>query len=158
MQQNVVLVTGTIHVEGGEENSVRQNSSGGFGDSEMIQITQQRKITPDRRAANVISTGYMRRLRKLRLARTPYGHLVDRRRLPEVRALIEDATRDVAAFNGSHTAARLVNTFLWEPFTGNRAAAVAGWLSAESRRDSATKAKTILGWLQGRIELPEAAA
>jgi len=167
MHGSIVVVTGLVHVEGGETNSVRQISVRQKGSvevedaekipiaHEMIQIAQSRKITPDRRAANVISTDYMRRLRKIRLARTPYGSLVDRRRLREVKELIENAARDVMQFNREHENARLVNTLLWELLHGNRAAAMEGWLVAEVRRDSSVR--VILDWLRGKA-LPEAAA
>jgi hypothetical protein len=123
----LIVVTGSIHVEGGDTHTVRQAAPKHSG---SITINHTRKITQDRRQANVVSTGYMRRVARLRLLKTPYGSLVDPEKLPAVKELLTSATRDVAAFNAAHqeATARLTNCLLWEHLRGQRLAAVEGWI------------------------------
>lgn len=124
----LLIITGSIHVEGGDTHSVRQADSVKRGGT--ISINHTRKITPDRRKANVVSTGYMRRIDRLRLLKTPWGNLVTPEKLPEVKELLAGATRAVAAFNTEHAGgtARLTNCLLWEHLRGSRLAAVEGWV------------------------------
>jgi len=127
----LLVVTGSIHVEGGDTHTVRQKGSSKNG--AHISIDHTRKITADRREANVVSTGYMRRLARLRLLKTPYGSLVDPEKLPLVKELLASATRDVGTFNTEHAGgtARLANCLVWEHLKGNRLAAVEGWLARQ---------------------------
>jgi len=122
----LIVLTGSIHVEGGDTHKVRQADAQHGGGS--ITINHTRKITPDRRKANVVSTGYMRKVERIRVLKTPYGNLVDPEKLPAVKELLTAATRDVAAFNAMHTTARLTNCLLWEHLRGLRLAAVEGWI------------------------------
>ena len=124
----LLVVTGSIHVEGGDTHTVRQKASSKNGSN--IAIDHTRKITPDRKAGNVIATGYMRRLSRLRVLKTPYGSLLDPAKLPLVKELLANATRDVTTFNSAHAGSttRLTNCLLWEHLRGNRLAAVEGWI------------------------------
>ena len=112
------MITGSVQVEGGDARQTKRTRAG---------RVEQRTIAPDRRAANVISTGYARRLRRLCLLRTPWGALVEVERLQVVKELIAGADVDVQAFNSAHAGARLTNALLWEHLRGNRLAAVEAW-------------------------------
>jgi hypothetical protein len=120
----LIVLTGSIHVEGGDTHKVRQADT----QHGNITINHTRKITPDRRKANVVSTGYMRRVDRLRVLKTPYGNIVDPEKLPAIKELLTCATRDVATFNAAHSTARLTNCLLWEHLRGQRLAAVEGWI------------------------------
>lgn len=123
----LIVVTGSVHVEGGDKHVVRQKRKA----NGTIKVEHTRSITERRRKANVHSTSYMRRIERLRILKTPFGNLVDAERLPEVKALIAAATRDVADFNAQpdpDTSSRLYNCMLWEHLRGNRLAAVMGWI------------------------------
>lgn len=127
----LIVVTGAVHVEGGDKHVVRQKRRAKNGE---IDVQHTRQITPDRRAGNVISTGYMRRIERIRVLRTPFGHLIDPEKLADVKALITSATRDVGEFNermGPAATSRLTNCMLWEHLRGNRLAAVQGWLQRQ---------------------------
>jgi hypothetical protein len=122
----LIVITGTVRVEGGETNTVQKTSSEHAG---TLTVIMQREISKDRRAANVITTDYMRRLRQLGLLRTPFGVLCSTKQLPEVKQLQMDTGRKVAEYNSTKgRACRLSNCMLWEPLQGARAAAVAAWI------------------------------
>lgn len=132
----LIVVTGSVHVEGGDENTRQQHRPRRVGDVEKITVTHKRVISKDRRAGNVVSTAYMRRLRALRLLKTPYGTLIEPSRLPEVKKMFERATRDVAKFNAKEGAtAHLENCLIWEQLRGNRLAAVEGWAARKLREN-----------------------
>src|SRR5689334_4722362 len=78
----LILVTGTIHAEGGRTHKVESSSGSRF--------VQKRDISKDRRSADVISTTYMRRLRQLRILRTPFGTLIDPAKLDAVKTMINE--------------------------------------------------------------------
>lgn len=130
----LILVTGTIHAEGGRVHKVESSSGSRF--------VQNRNITKDRRSADVISTTYMRRLRQLRILKTPFGTLVDPAKLGEVKTMINEATSAVAEFNRHESAACVLeNCMLWEPLKGARLAAVQGWIARKlMEKDSEVKA------------------
>ncbi len=131
--RSLIVITGSIHVEGGDTHSVRQKREPKHTNGAATHtLTHKRTVTADRRAANVISMEAMRQVRRLRLLRTPFGSLVLPERLPEVKELIADATRRAAEFNaarGENATARLTNCLLWETLRGPRLAAVEGWVA-----------------------------
>jgi hypothetical protein len=130
----LLVVTGTVHVEGGEQNTLETLTEPAARGRERMVITQEREITRDRRRANVIATGYMRRLRKMQLSRTPFGHLVDPARRDELQVMINAATKDVREFNGTaRNGCRLANCMVWEILRGNRRAALEGWFTRQVR-------------------------
>jgi hypothetical protein len=127
-----IVLTGNIRVEGGDKHVIRQRKEQQNGVNTNHVFEHTRQVTKDRLDANVVSTEYMRRVRNLRVLKTPFGSLVDAEKLPQVKELIAEATRAVGAFNarvGSAATARLTNGLLWEPLRGNRLAAVEGWLA-----------------------------
>ena len=129
----LLVITGSIHVEGGDTHSVRQKRGPKHTNGASTHtLSHKRTVTDDRRKANVISMEAMRQVRRLRLLRTPFGSLVLPERLAEVKELIADATRRAAEFNASRgpgATARLTNCLLWEPLKGSRLAAVEGWVA-----------------------------
>jgi hypothetical protein len=137
----LLVVTGTIRVEGGEQNRMKQTPTvlTERGDKDRVTVVQERLISKARRRANTISIEYLRRLRRLRIAKTPFGTLVDPTRRAELRALVEDATLAVHQFNKAVEAAaedcELSNCLIVEPLRGERLAAVAGWLARKAKQD-----------------------
>jgi hypothetical protein len=137
----LIVITGCVRAEGGETHSARQAAPQRAaaarrrrqGAPEQITVTHKRTVAPDRRAANVISTDYMRQLRNIRAIKTPYGTLVDAKQLRAVKEMIQAATRDVAEFNAAAAASRLSNCLMWEHLAGNRLAAVQGWIARRLR-------------------------
>lgn len=125
----LILVTGTIHVQGGEKNRVRNKDTTRTGNS--MQVVVQRQVHPDRRAANVIVTDYMRKLREIVVLRTPYGTLLDPGQLDEFKTLMAAVLRRIATFSSTERKTRLSNCVLWERLAGQRQTAVAGWVAAE---------------------------
>jgi hypothetical protein len=129
----LIVVTGTIRIEGGEKNTVRQQrgSTRRTDDGRKLVVVHEMRITNDRLRADVITTGYARRVQRLRILKTPFGALVDPGHLDKVKAMLTRATADVAAFNTTHTRSRLANCMLWEPLRGNRLDAVRGWIDRQ---------------------------
>src|SRR5262249_45935554 len=80
------------------------------------------------KAADVITTGYARRVQHLRILKTPFGSLVDPKKLDKVKDMLMRASAAVAEFNRSHSLTRLSNCMLWERLSGNRLDAVRGWI------------------------------
>ncbi len=116
----LIVITGSVCVEGGDARTTRRTRTGRI---------EQRTISADRRAANVVSTGYARRLRQLCLLRSPFGALIEVERLPAVKELVASAEADVERFNTEHQDARLINTLVWERLNGNRLAVVEAWVA-----------------------------
>jgi len=127
-----IVITGSIRVEGGDKRVAKQREESRDADVVRQAVTQTREVTTDRRDANVVSTGYMRRVRLLRVVNTPFGALIDAEKLKDVKELIASADKAVADFNkqrGVNATAQLTNGMLWEPLRGNRLLAVESWLS-----------------------------
>lgn len=125
----LLVVTGAMHVEGGEKNTVR-STSGSRGQSKQT-VVHSREISPVRRKANVVVTGFARRLAKIRLLKTPFGSLIDPRDAQILHSFLAEATQAAARFNQEHKDEEcvLLNCMIWEKLRGNRLAAVEGWVS-----------------------------
>lgn len=123
-----LVVTGSVRVEGGDHHEFERNSHRHSAGAEQITSTQKRRVHPDRRAANVVSTGFMRRLDRMRALKTPLGNLVDPIQLPQLNTLLRDASDAVAAFNAAHAGCKLTNCMVWEQLQGNRLIAVSRWI------------------------------
>ena len=130
----LIIVTGTARVEGGEKNRVRYRPKGENANQQVV--TVDRQVTQDRRAANVIATDHMRKLRGVTLLRTPYGVLVDPARLPELKDVLNRVSRKIVEYNKAKRACRLTNCILWEHLRGQRLSAVAGWIDAALAQDN----------------------
>lgn len=129
MRQLYVL-TGTIRVEGGERyEQEKQDEVRGAAGRSQFTVVQRREISKDRLAGNVIATEYSRRVRQIRLLKTPYGALIAPETLPTVKAMLDEATKDVVTFNAKWKKCHLTNCMLWEKLRGNRLAAVEGWIT-----------------------------
>lgn len=126
----LIVVTGTVRIEGGEKNTVRQQegSSRRSGDGTKLVVVHEVRISDDRKAADVVTTGYARRVQHIRILKTPFGSLVDPKNLDKIKAMIAKASAAVAEFNREHKATKLSNCMLWEPLRGNRLDAVRGWI------------------------------
>jgi hypothetical protein len=123
----LIVVTGTVRVGGGETNTVQETS----GTSTKLTVVTKREVSPDRRAANVITTDYMRRLRQIGLLRTPFGVLFSVKQLPDVKQLQIDAGKKIAEYNQGcvrRRVCKLSNCVIWETLQGARAVAVAAWI------------------------------
>lgn len=129
----LIVVTGTIRIDGGEKNTVRQQrgSTRRTDNGRKLVVVHEMQITSDRLGADVIATGYARRVLRMRILKTPFGALVDPGHLDKVKAMLTRATADVAAFNAAHTRSKLANCMLWEPLRGNRLDAVRGWIDRQ---------------------------
>ncbi len=128
----LLVITGNISVAGGDHHTVQQTKKATDGNKITHNLLHTREVTTDRRAANVVATAYMRKIRGLAALRTPYGALVEAEKLAAVKAMVTSATRDVAAFNervGPGASAQLTNGILWEHLRGNRLGAVEGWIA-----------------------------
>ena len=135
----LLVVTGTIHIEGGENSQARNTKVQNTKDEDRVTTIYTRTVSIDRRAGNVIVINCSRRLRKLRSLKTPYGSLV----LPEYKrdllAMFMLATQKVAEFNASSEGCVLANCMVWEVLAGNRLAAVEGWLTRQARIDKTVR-------------------
>ena len=132
--RTLFVITGTFRVEGGEVNTVRRmrvpdEDDAAPSEMEHLTIVQERDVSLDRRRANVIAIDYMRRLRQIRLWKTPFGTLIHPSRIREVRTLLEEATQAAAKFNASSPVCKMANCMLIERLHGVRLAAVEGWLA-----------------------------
>ena len=121
----LIVITGTIHVEGGINKRTRSQPK---RDGNKLTVVEDREISSSRRKANVIVTDYMRKLRGVRLLRTPYGTLIDPNSLDAVKTLIDEATNEVEEFNRSARGCELSCTLLWETLKGNRAEKVTSYV------------------------------
>lgn len=125
--RSLTVVTGSVHVEGGETNTVKNRRA----QRTTATITVRREVDPSRRAANVISADYTRRLRRLPgfILRTPYGVLVDSKEgVPAVRELLADIDRKIEQSNGN--ACRVSNCVLLERLGGDRQERIEQWINA----------------------------
>lgn len=126
----LIVVTGTVRIEGGEKNTVRQQrgSSRRTGDGTKLVVVHEVRISDDRKKADVVTTGYARRVQHIRILKTPFGSLVDPKNLDKVKTMLDKASAAVAEFNRAHSSTRLSNCMLWEPLKGNRLDAIRGWI------------------------------
>jgi hypothetical protein len=148
----LIVVTGTIHVEGGERNRVQSEST---RNGNRQRLVVDRSVSPPRRAANVIVVDYGRRLSQMTLLRTPFGILVEPKRLEDLKSLLATITRKIAEFNLARgPTTRLANHVLCERLAGVRLTAVAGWLEAK-RKD---KDETVLATIDELVRPVEATA
>jgi hypothetical protein len=128
----LVIVTGTVRVAGGGASTTRRRRK----QNGHTTITLDRRMTDDRREANVIVTHYLRRLRKIAVLRTPYGVLVAAERSDDVKTLLAEVTRMIAEYNNAKPrACGLSNCVLRERLRGERLTAVAGWIAARADDD-----------------------
>ena len=133
----LVVVTGTIHVEGGEKSKVQlvhDKANTPRKKSEQVTVVQHRTVARDRRRANVIVTNYARKLRALRILKTPFGTLIEPTKLKDFKGMLMDIARDVGIFNKGATQCQMTNGLLWENLTGNRLAAMRAWLAQQKRQ------------------------
>lgn len=128
--RSLIVVTGTVRIEGGEKNTVRQQrgSSRRTDDGMKLVVVHEVRISDDRKAADVVTTGYARRVQHIRILKTPFGSLVDPKNLDKIKGMIARASATVAEFNRAHKATRLSNCMLWEQLRGNRLDAIRGWI------------------------------
>jgi len=128
--RSLIVVTGTVRIEGGEKNTVRQQrgSTRRTDDGTKLVVVHEVRISDDRKKADVITTGYARRVQHIRILKTPFGSLIDPKNLDKVKTMMVRASAAVADFNRIHKATRLSNCMLWEPLKGNRLDAVRGWI------------------------------
>jgi hypothetical protein len=131
----LLVVTGSVHVEGGDEWESRQRPAGSGRRKEHVTVTIDRTITGDRRNANVIYLDFYRRLRKIQLCRTPFGALLDTTSKANLLRILDLMDRKIAAFNATAKTCQLTNCVVWERLAGNRQAGVAGWLARRARKD-----------------------
>jgi hypothetical protein len=132
--RSLIVVTGTLHVEGGDKNNaVKQESEPSRSGRERFTVIQNREISPDRRRGNVLANNFLRSLRGLRTAKTPFGTLLTRDKLSALRELMAKADEDIAKFNSEAEDCKMENCVLFEPLRGIRLAKVAAWLSARPK-------------------------
>lgn len=137
----LIVVSGTVHVEGGEKNRVRATNLTTNGTRQEIVV--DRSVSQDRKAANVIVTDYWRRLKAISLLRTPYGVLLDATKIDDFKKVLAHTAGKILEFNTSRRGStRLTSYVLWEPLEGKRKAAVAEWIQVKrGEKDTAvTKA------------------
>lgn len=124
----LVVVTGTIRVEGGAQSKRRTPARSESAGHELT-VTEHVKITADRRRADVLRIKFARQLERLVILRTDFGQLVDVAKLPELRQFLTELSTAATAFNRSARTAEVLNCFVWEHLTGQRKAAVEGWIA-----------------------------
>lgn len=136
----LIVVSGTVHVEGGEKNRVRATNLTTNGTRQEIVV--DRSVSQDRKAANVIVTDYWRRLKTISLLRTPYGVLLDPMKIDDFKKVLAHTAGKILEFNTSRRGGtRLTSYVLWEPLEGKRKAAVAEWIQVKRGEKDATVTK-----------------
>ena len=145
----LIVVTGTIHVEGGDKSKVQtrvrqvkdkvKKNGAPRKTTERLTVVHERIVHRHRRQANVVATDYARKMRGIRIIKTPFGHLIERSRLKDFKALSVALAKDVVKFNRSHDGAQLYNGLLWEVLGGKRLDSVRGWLLMKSRKDDGVR-------------------
>lgn len=129
LRSDLVVVTGSIYVEGGEKSTRRDLTERGKN-RDKIRVVQDREVSHDRRQALSIAAGYHRKFQRLRLLRTtPLGTLYDASTLAELKTLFLDLTKRASDFNKDSVECRMLNCLVWEPLVGNRKAAFEGYLA-----------------------------
>lgn len=128
--RRLIVVTGTVRIEGGEKNTVRQQrgSTRRTDDGTKLVVVHEVRISDDRKKADVVTTGYARRVQHIRILKTPFGSLVDPKNLDKIKEMLAKASAAVSEFNRAHKATRLSNCMLWEKLDGNRLDAIRGWI------------------------------
>jgi hypothetical protein len=132
----LVVVTGTIHVEGGATSKRRAPAPAvrnGHGKKRVAAktavVTEELHVTDDRGRANSIIVTFSRALRKLTILRVPHGLLIDPADLPALQELSRRLTMKTIEFNASAKTAEITNCWIIEPLQGVRRAAVEGWVA-----------------------------
>jgi hypothetical protein len=126
----LIIITGTLHVEGGLKSQRRASSAGTKQrNGTRTTIVQDRDVSEERQRAHVIFSTYSRQIKALRLIKTPFGVLVHPNRLRDVQALLVGMTKTAAVFNQSTKLCKIENCLVWEELVGNRKAALEGWLA-----------------------------
>jgi len=118
-----IVVTGTVRVQGGE---TRKMSSSRNGDHEIV-ARLHKIVTDAKRRGDVVAARYMRRVKELRVVKTPFGSLVHTDQLGDIKQMISEANREIEAFNATEEGTALRNCIVWEPLRGNRLQAVKLW-------------------------------
>ena len=131
------VVTGTLHVEGGDTTKVKSTPTQTRRNNAHMTVVHERTIHDDRRSGNTLATHYSRKVRNLRVLRTPWGSLLAPEQMGAFRELMAAATKDVAKFNRARKACSVVNSYLAERLSGQRLAAVEGWLMRQVREKNA---------------------
>ena len=139
----LIIVSGTLHVEGGLSKSTRVSKK---ADTTKVVTTEERTVSKDRRAGNVVAASYMRRMAVLKILRTPWGALVGPEEIDKLKAMVAQASAEVTSFNKLHTKCKLANTMVYEPLEGPRREAISAWV-ARKAREGDEEVKTALALL-----------
>lgn len=109
----MLVVSGSVRPEGGE-----------------AKVNGRKVFSPRRRAANVISTDFARRLRKLRILQTPFGHVVDPVNAAALRVELRRLSSKIVTFHKEQPDddCHVYNCMVVEPLKDPRRAALQGWL------------------------------
>lgn len=131
------VLTGTLRIEGGKTG---KQTDAPIADKapkgkQRIHTAVTRVVTDDRRRGDVIVSDYLRRIKRLRLLKTPFGTLIEPLHLGELKGLLDEITKSSAAFNESSKTCELTNCLLWEPLRENRKAAVEGWVARQIKKN-----------------------
>jgi hypothetical protein len=127
------VITGTLHVEGGDTTKVKSTPAQTTGKKEHMTVVHERTITEDRRKGNTVATHYSRKIKHMRTLKTPWGTLLQPTHINDFRELMNEVAKEVAAFNREYTTCSLVNSYVVEKLNGPRLAAIEGWLAKQIR-------------------------
>lgn len=112
-------------MEGGESSTIRRVRQ---DSTEKRTSLHDRVVTEDRKRAVVIVTDFMRKVRKNRLAKTPFGSIFEAATgHAYLAALSEQATSSAIHFNKQSTTCKIWNCMVWEPLAGNRLKSLTYW-------------------------------
>jgi hypothetical protein len=140
--ERMLCVTGSICVEGGKKVKTAARESR----EDSVAIVQERRVSAARRAADSLVATYSKRLRKLRIATTPFGVLVPPEKQKELRTLMFDISRAAMEFNKQGEDTRVWNCYVVEELQASktRLSAILGWLDRKVREGDA-QALRVLG-------------
>lgn len=130
-------------MEGGETSTIRRVHRIGDGGDKSTAL-HDRVVTDDRKKAVVIVTDYMRKVRKNRLAKTPFGSIFDDNggvARAYLLALMEQANSSAIFFNKTSSSCKIWNCMVWEPLAGNRLKSLAYWYH---HHEHSKRAKAVL--------------
>lgn len=136
----LLVVTGAIHIEGGYTSEVQTSAPGPRG---ATLSTVKTNKTRARRDADVVASVNSRRVKKLRVLKTPYGLVLHAHSQPTLEAIMRDIARDVAAFNARGEACQMHNCMIFEPLAGARLQGVTGWINWRLRAKDAAVIKAL---------------
>lgn len=119
---------------GGESTTIRRMRD---KPGEKRTTIHDRVVTDDRKKAIVIVTDYMRRVRKNRLVKTPFGSIFPPDAGQFLKDLMASASKSVATYNVTSQTCKIWNCMVWEVLADKRFECLTLWYKSNAHSKKA---------------------